>query len=152
MSYKYNARISSSPKVVGVHIHEHSNSNNNQRNSVKGAIKVKQRVNRSNSIRLQPDLDGFSDSSDSTNCSELSNTNNNISSYYSNRKNSANSYTGRSLSSSGSVQKRNSLAAKRISVNTDRPPIPIKNNVRFIFNYFIFKSNIILNLIIISFI
>ncbi len=129
MSFKYNARISSSPKMMGVHIHEHFTSNNNQRNSGKGTIKIKQRVNHSNNIRMQPDLDGFSDSSDSTNCSEISNTNNTIGSYYSTRKNSINSYTGRSLSSGGSIPVRNPLAAKRITVNTDRPPIPIKNNV-----------------------
>ncbi|ORX42138.1 hypothetical protein BCR36DRAFT_407153 [Piromyces finnis] len=127
MSYKYNSRLSSSPKVVGVHLHEHSSSNS-QRNQVKGAIKIKQRTTRSSNIRLQQDFDGFSDSSDSTNCSELSNASNNINSYHQNRKNSVNSYnSGRSLSNTGTIPKRSSI--KRTSLSTtDRPPIPIKNN------------------------
>ncbi|ORX83765.1 hypothetical protein BCR32DRAFT_243077 [Anaeromyces robustus] len=126
-SYKYNARLSSSPKVVGAHIHEHSSSSN-QRNSVKGAIKIKQRTPRSSNIRLQSDIDGYSDSSDSTNCSELSNTSNNINSYHQNRKNSINSYSNRSIGNNGSISKRTSINAKRTSIS-DRPPIPIKNNV-----------------------
>ncbi|OUM64240.1 hypothetical protein PIROE2DRAFT_60764 [Piromyces sp. E2] len=128
MSYKYNSRLSSSPKVMGVHIHEHSSSNN-QRNSVKGAIKIKQRTTRSSNVRLQQDFDGYSDSSDSTNCSELSNASNTISSYHQNRKNSINSYSGRSLSNNGAIPKRSTMAAKRTSLSAnDRPPIPIKNN------------------------
>lgn len=133
MSYKYNARLSSSPKVVGIHIHEHSSSSN-QRN--KGAIKIKQRTTRSNNIRLQSDIDGYSDSSDSTNCSELSSTSNNIGSYHQNRKNSINSYSGRSLNNNGNISKRTSISAKRTSL-TERPPIPIKNNVYNHLNYLI---------------
>jgi len=122
MSYKYNARLSSSPKV-GVHIYEHSSSNQRNKGST---IIVKQRPTRSNNIRLQSDFDGYSDSSDSTNCSELSNASNNISSYQ-NRKNSVNSYSGRSINSGGTISKRTSISSKRTSL-TERPPIPIKNN------------------------
>jgi len=124
-SYKYNARLSSSPKVMGAHVHEHSGSS--QRNSAKGAIKIKQRTTRSSNMRFQSDIDGYSDSSDSTNCSELSNASNTINSYHQNRKNSINSYSGRSINSN-SIPKRTSIAAKRTSLNNDRPPIPIKNN------------------------
>jgi hypothetical protein len=120
-SYKYNARLSSSPKVVGSHIHEHSSSS--QRNTIKG-IKIKQRTPRTNGIRLQPDFDGYSDSSDSTNCSELSNTSNNINSFHQSRKNS---FNGRSINNNGAISKRTSISAKRSSL-TERPPIPIKNN------------------------
>jgi len=121
-SYKYNARLSSSPKVVSSHIHDHATG---QRNSVKG-IKIKQRTTRSSNIRLQQDIDGYSDSSDSTNCSDLSN-NNSINSLLQNRKNSVNSYSGRNISNSGVISKRTSISAKRSSL-TERPPIPIKNN------------------------
>jgi len=126
-SYKYNTRLSSSPKVVGAHIYEHSSSSNSQRNTVKSGIKIKQRTPRSNNIRMQSDIDGYSDSSDSTNCSELSNTSNSINSYHPNRKNSINSYSSRSIGNNSSISKRASINAKRTSIS-DRPPIPIKNN------------------------